>query len=320
MNPVQLLPDHAQRLARARLALEGLSLGDAFGQCWFMPHDRALHFIALRADPAPPWRTTDDTEMAVEVFNTLSSHGTIDRDELATRFAQRYMADPMRGYGGTAHGILQAIASGVPWAFAAGRVFGGEGSMGNGAAMRVAPVGAYFADDLDAAITAAIASAEPTHAHPEGIAGAVAVAVASVYAWRAANVEGFAKAHPSLLAWTHARTPAGDTRRGLAKAMDIGPDATVALAASVLGTGEAVTSPDTVPFALWCADRCLDRFEDALWITAEGLGDRDTTCAIVGGIVALRVGDEGLPAAWRAAREPIAFLRMRDEDAVRFER
>ncbi len=51
--------------------------------------------------------------------------------------------------------------------------------MGNGAAMRVAPIGAYFADDLDKVLYYAQASAEVTHAHIEGIVGAMAVAVAS---------------------------------------------------------------------------------------------------------------------------------------------
>jgi ADP-ribosylglycohydrolase len=60
-----------------------------------------------------------------------------------------------------------------------------------------------------------------------------------------------------------------------------------------------------VPFSLWCASRHLDRYEEALWATVSGLGDRDTTCAIVGGIVALRVGAEGLPRDWLARREPL---------------
>ena len=59
------------------------------------------------------------------------------------------------------------------------RLFGGEGSFGNGAAMRVAPLGAYFADELDAVVEQASFSAEVTHSHPEGIAGAIAVAVAA---------------------------------------------------------------------------------------------------------------------------------------------
>jgi ADP-ribosylglycohydrolase len=45
-------------------------------------------------------------------------------------------------------------------------------------------------------------------------------------------------------------------------------------------------------------------FEEAMWTTVAGLGDRDTTCAIVGGIVALRVGEAGLP-SWQGRREPL---------------
>jgi ADP-ribosylglycohydrolase len=67
-----------------------------------------------------------------------------------------------------------------------------------------------------------------------------------------------------------------------------------------------VCAHDTVPFALWCAARHLDDFAAALWTTVSGLGDRDTTCAIVGGIVALAVGEAGIPAEFLAAREPLA--------------
>ena len=57
-----------------------------------------------------------------------------------------------------------------------------EDRSGNGAAMRVAPVGAYFADDPDRAAHEAQHSAVITHAHPEGQAGAIAVAVAAATA------------------------------------------------------------------------------------------------------------------------------------------
>ena len=49
------------------------------------------------------------------------------------------------------------------------------GSYGNGSAMRVAPV-AWFAKSLAECERLAVASAEVTHNHPEGIKGAVAVA------------------------------------------------------------------------------------------------------------------------------------------------
>lgn len=62
---------------------------------------------------------------------------------------------------------------------------------------------------------------------------------------------------------------------------------------------------DTVPFALLCASRHLDNYEEAFWQTVAGLGDRDTTCAMVGGVVALSVGEVGMPGRWVASREAL---------------
>jgi len=62
---------------------------------------------------------------------------------------------------------------------------------------------------------------------------------------------------------------------------------------------------DTVPLALWCAGERLDDYEEALWLTVSALGDRDTTCAIVGGVVAAYTGAGGIPGAWLRAREPL---------------
>jgi ADP-ribosylglycohydrolase len=40
-------------------------------------------------------------------------------------------------------------------------------------------------------------------------------------------------------------------------------------------------------------------------VTVSGLGDGDTTYAMVGGIVAMRVGMDAIPKAWREAPEPL---------------
>lgn len=114
----------------------------------------------------------------------LNESGRIEQDALARLFGVRYRKDPRRGYGGTAHDILQKIHLGLPWREVSAEVFGGGGSMGNGAAMRVAPLGAWFADDLKRVASEARASAEVTHFHPEGQAGAIAIAVASAWAHR----------------------------------------------------------------------------------------------------------------------------------------
>ncbi len=297
-GPMPPPADHAARLARARLSLEGLALGDAFGQCFFTTPALVEGLIEARAEPAPPWPYTDDTAMALSVYEVLASSGRLDRDALARAFARRYAEEPLRGYGGGAHTLLRQLADGADWREAAPALFEGQGSYGNGGAMRVAPLGAYFADDLDALVPAAIASAEVTHAHPDGQAGAVAVAAAAAYACRGEGPGG-------LLAFAHEYTPPGATRDGIAYAMRLPEGASVRLAASALGTGALVSSADTVPFSLWCAARHLGNFEAALWLTVAGLGDRDTTCAIVGGVVALAVGAAALPAPWLAAREPL---------------
>lgn len=296
--------DHLDRMDRTMTSLQGLSVGDAFGERFFcgMPE----WAIANRAMPAEPWRYTDDTMMAVSIVEVLQRHGGIDCDDLAARFAARFRAEPGRGYGPTAIRVLEEVGNGVPWQEAAAKPLDGQGSMGNGGAMRVAPVGAYSADDFDAVVDNARASAQVTHAHPDGQAGAIAVAVAAAEAWR---LRGSAQsdAGARILAVAIEHTPQGMTREGLVRAMRLPFDADVQAAASVLGNGTMVVSYDTVPFALWCAARHLGNYEEAMWATVSGFGDRDTTCAIVGGIVALAVGRHGIPDAWVKAREPLGL-------------
>ena len=301
-------PDHESRLARALLSLDGLSVGDAFGERFFV--DQPAPLIAARALPEAPWTYTDDTVLSLALFETLRAHGRVVQDDLALRFARCYAAEPERGYGRTAHRILQALNDGQSWETAAGQVRGGEGSMGNGGAMRVAPLGAYFSPDLEAAAEQARRSAQVTHAHAEGQAGAVAVAVAAAQAAASNPAEGLTArdAGRSLLESALDWTPEGLTREGLSHALTLPFETPVDRAAQLLGNGSRGLSWDTVPLTLWCAARHLDNYEEALWATVSALGDRDTTCAIVGGLVALAVGVSGIPSDWLNAREALPPL------------
>jgi ADP-ribosylglycohydrolase len=128
------------------------------------------------------------------------------------------------------------------------------------------------------------------------------VALAAAGAWRSRESGEVV----DLLELALERTPAGPTREGLARARVLSLDVPVARAAAVLGNGSQVISSDTVPFSLWCASRHLHSYADAFWTTVSALGDRDTTCAIVGGIVALSGGRESIPPEWISAREPLA--------------
>jgi ADP-ribosylglycohydrolase len=188
----------SERIAAARLALAGLSIGDAFGERFFTRPEIVEALTSERAAPAGPWHYADDTQMALSIASVLEKAGEIDQEALARRLARHY--DESRGYGPVMHGALARIRSGEPWSAVSRSLFGGAGSFGNGA---------------------------------------------------------------------------------------------------------RVSAEDTVPFVLWSAARNLARFETARWETVSALGDRDTTCAIVGGIVALCCGEVGIPADWLERREPL---------------
>jgi ADP-ribosylglycohydrolase len=301
--PGKLPPNHEERMQRALLSLDGLSIGDGFGECFFTSPEVIERRLEGQDPPPPPWFITDDTTMALSIVRCLKRYGHIEQDALASAFAREYARDPRRGYGGTAHGILQAIGEGVSWQTAAGRVFDGQGSCGNGGAMRAAPIGAYFADDVSRVIAEAKASAAVTHAHPDGQTGAIAVALAA--AWMVREQTENTKPSLDLIGFVLEHLPQTDTYYRLERALKIPLEATPRSAAVLLGNGSGVISSDTVPFCLWCAARQPTDFPATLWTTVSGLGDRDTTCAIVGGIVAMSVGREGIPADWLAAREAI---------------
>jgi ADP-ribosylglycohydrolase len=238
-------------------------------------------------------------------MRVLDSCGCIDQDALARMFAGEYQCEPNRGYGGTAHRILTRIHLGTPWQTAASEAFSGMGSMGNGGAMRAAPLGAYFADDIGQLIDQARKSAEVTHAHAEGQAGAIAVALASAYTWNHRGSATFAK---GLFEFVLAHLPAGETRTGVEKASGLALDLSIETAADFLGNGSRVISQDTVPLCLWCVARHFDNYETALWTTVAALGDRDTNCAIVGGIVALSAAAATMPSEWMACVEKYPAL------------
>jgi ADP-ribosylglycohydrolase len=301
--PAKLHADHEERMQRMLLSFDGLSIGDGFGECFFTSPQIIERRLEYRDPPPPPWNVTDDTMMALSIVRCLNRYGHIEQEALAAAFAREYARDPHRGYGGTAHGILKAIAEGVSWQTAAGRVFDGQGSCGNGGAMRAAPIGAYFADDPSQVIEEAKKSAQVTHAHPDGQTGAIAIALAA--AWIVQQDLQTAKSDHSLIEFVLERIPQTDTYYWLKKALEVPLELSPQTAALILGNGSRVISSDTVPFCIWCAARHPTDFSAALWATVSGLGDRDTTCAIVGGIVALSAGRESIPADWLKAREQI---------------
>lgn len=300
------------RLAAARVSLEGLSVGDAFGKQLFgkanMARSGRVDDLIAKGDL---WAYTDDTSMALSIYAVLREHETIDQERLAASFALYF--DHGRGYGRAMRTLLPAIGRGKLWRELSINLFHGQGSYGNGAAMRTAPIGAYFADDLDRVVEQARLAAEITHAHPEGIAGGIAVSIAAALAWRAQGAPP-----PTLIEFIDAvlpYVPESEVRSGIGRARNIQSTA-VEHVVGMIGNGAKVSAQDTVPYTLWCAGAHLGDYQQAITTTASGLGDIDTNCAIVGGIVACYGGVEGIPQVWLARREPLPAWALEGENTT----
>jgi ADP-ribosylglycohydrolase len=278
--------------AEALRSLQGLSVGDAYGQARLMRFYRREPGVL---DGSWPW--TDDTHMALSIVEVLEAHARIDQDALASAFARRFGEEPTRGYAGGAVELLLQIGEGERWDEVAPSLFGGQGSFGNGGAMRAAPLGAWFGGRPELAAEEGERSAQITHAHEEGRAGAVAVAVAAALLAGPSPPAG-----DDLLRAVAAALPDCHTRAGIEAATRFGASQ-LDEAAMRLGTGRQVSSQDTVPFCLWVVARYGASFELAVKLACGPPGDCDTVGAIVGGLVVLT--DPAVPAEWLRLREPL---------------
>lgn len=283
-------------MERALRSLDGLSVGDGFGESFF----RDIVRLVQRQLPPAPWRWTDDTQMALSVVEVLGQVGHVDQDRLAAAFCRRY--EPGRGYGAGAHHLMEELRT-TPWRVASAALFDGRGSYGNGGAMRVAPLGAFYADKpLGLVAAEARRSAEVTHWNVEGQEGAVAVAVATASLIRAPEQTAAALFEAVL-----SELAPSLTRQGVERARHVEAGAWKT-AYEALGTGNRISAQDTAPFCVWVVAHHRGDFAEALWQTATGLGDIDTTCAIVGGMLA-NIAE--IPSEWLAAREALPALEIR---------
>lgn len=267
--------------------LLGLAVGDAVGAPFeglsadsiFWGYGSLTELTANREND--PLVYTDDTEMMISVAETLVEHGRMDDAALVAGFAGNY--HPERGYGQGARRVIEAMAEGRDWRTLAATHFPG-GSYGNGAAMRVAPVGLLFHADLDRVAEEARLSALPTHVHPLGIEGAVLLAVAVALVMRPGPFDRKAfyrelrhRATTEEFQWhldVAARTRPGD---------------------SLASLGSSLEGHRSVVTAMACFASSPRSYEDAV-SRAIGLGDdTDTVAAMTGALSGAHLGLAAVP-------------------------
>jgi poly(ADP-ribose) glycohydrolase ARH3 len=291
----------ADHTARCRGALVGVAVGDALGAPFEgMARVAAAALTRLVDDPGP-MRYTDDTAMSIAMAVSLVERGGFDGAHMAATFADQFFAEPWRGYGGGPPQIFDRIRAGEPWDRPARALFGGSGSYGNGAAMRVAPVAVFGHPDTERVADLARRTAVITHAHPEGVDGAVAQAVAVALMLDEAppspeRVLDGVRPHLTTTEFT-------DRLDAVAAAVDRGDDE---YARATLGNG--IAARDSVPTALYCALR-HDSFAESVTSAVGMGGDADTIGAMAGALAGACHGVEAIPAAWRCVE---GFARLVD--------
>jgi len=268
--------------------LLGLALGDAVGapaEGGFLER-LVWRFIGTTSRDEMRW--TDDTQMSLDVAESLLSHGRVEPDDLARRFAAGYRWT--RGYGPGTAKLLKRVASGTTWEKANRSVYP-EGSFGNGGAMRSPVIGLFFAGRQQELVEAARLAARVTHAHPIGEEGAVLIATAtaraalgqhglSVVEAAAANctLEAFQKRLAFARDWlTATKSPptALEVRRRL---------------------GNGISAHESCVTALYCALRFIDApLLELLSFVASIRGDVDTIGAMAGAVWGAANGSGRLP-------------------------
>jgi poly(ADP-ribose) glycohydrolase ARH3 len=232
---------------------------------------------------------TDDTQMMIALAESLIERGTLDEEHLARAFQSAY--DPARGYGSGTRQVFALWQTGTPVARAAAQVFGGEGSRGNGAAMRIAPVAVLFRDDPARLSEEAARSARLTHAHPVGVDAAVVQAAAIGAALRGADIfeaaETAARSDEILAALQTVRELLG------------GPVVPTEVQRRLGTSSEAAES---VPAALYTV-LAHSSFESAVRFAVRLGGDTDTLAAMTGAVAGAVHGAHSIPWRWLEALE-----------------
>ena len=183
----------------------GSALGDAVGELAFRYHRKDE--LCAQLDRLKEFRYTDDSAMAIGLAESITKKGCLDQQDLGETFRKNFKKEPWRGYASGPPTIFTMVEqSGITYAEAAKMLFGGTGSLGNGAAMRIVPVGLFFHNSSDLYQIAHM-SAAVTHAHPVGKDGAAVQAKAIALAVKLDPREAFPQEVFIASLFDFARTP-----------------------------------------------------------------------------------------------------------------
>jgi len=217
----------------------GAIAGDIIGSVYEFRPIKTTNFELF----SPGCTFTDDTVLTVALADSILHNESYEK-----KMKQYYRLYPDAGYGSMFHVWARSDKS-KPY-----------GSFGNGAAMRISPVGFVF-QSLEEVLNKAKEYTEITHNHPEGIKGAQATAAAIFLARTGKIKKEIKSAIESMFGYDLSRT-----------LDEISPNYTF-----------DETCQGTVPESLTAFFES-ENFEDAIRKAVSLGGDSDTLACITGGI------------------------------------
>jgi len=281
----------------------GSALGDAVGEIAFV-HIREKSLSDF-LEGSEPLTYTDDTAMALGIAESLLRMNGIDQQDLGDTFRRNFENEPWRGYGSGPPVIFSIVKkTGISYVEAAKSLFGGRGSLGNGATMRIAPVGLFYHLSQNLYESAKL-SAEVTHTHPLGVDGAAiqAAAVAEAVNLDARRIFPKEKFISRLI--DMARTDVMKEKMTIVRDL-INDNGSPEEAAHLIGRSVAVY--ESMPFAVYAFMRNSESFEDCVFCAVLNGGDRDTLGAMAGAISGAYLGIDAIPVAWKEKLENLDLI------------
>lgn len=277
--------------------LLGTAVGDALG----VPFETKLvnyqplvdwdgkTFLGSEHHKLQPGQYSDDTQMSLMVAESLVQNNGFNPKDLSERYVDWMVSGRARGWGKTTLMAIQNLQNGKHWTES-----GIAGSEGNGTAMRAAPFGVYYRNDIKTLVEVVKIDSAITHASPEAEAGALTIAL------------------------TAAQAVNQDTENLLQRIWEFLPDSR--LKSSIYSLPSLVNSPfirpnqaliilgtkanvrETVPSALYCFLK-FDNYYDAVLAAIKAGGDTDTTAAIVGGLFGAKLGIDAIDKAFHVVED-----------------
>ena len=282
-------------LEKNRSKFVGCLVGTAVGDSLGARREGSSEFVEI-ADLSP--RYTENTAMTIAVAESLADCKDFHYWHMAELFLKKYEQEPWRRYGHTITRVFRLMRNGKLGFGMIDRDIYADGSYGNGAAMRVAPVGLMYHNDPRTLRDIAYHSAGITHSHELGLEGAALQACAVALAALAEPGEMSISDFLGTLRMFAKPGPYQEKLKTIIGFIENGASREDVVAR--LGTGTSCL--DSVPTAIYAFLSHRD-FKSAVIYAVSLGGDADTIGAMTGAIAGACYGIEGIPSQWRETVE-----------------